>query len=47
MIHRPQSPEDVTAARRRLIFEELLCLQLALTLSRSRGSRHTSAPMYR
>ena len=45
MIHRPQSPEDVTAARRRLIFEELLCLQLALTLSRSRGARRTSAPM--
>ena len=45
MIHRPAGPEEITAARRRLIFEELLCLQLALTLSRSRGQQRTSAPM--
>ena len=45
MIHRPAGPEEIAAARRRLIFEELLCLQLALTLSRSRGQQRTSAPM--
>lgn len=45
MIHFPRSQEEVHAARRRLIFEELLALQLGLLLLRSRGSRHTGTPM--
>lgn len=45
MIHFPRSHEQVHAARRRLIFEELLALQLGLLLLRSRGAQHTGAPM--
>ena len=33
------------AARRRLIFEELLALQLGLLLLRGREAAHTGAPM--
>ncbi len=44
-IHFPKSMEDVEAARRRLIYEELLTLQLGLFLLRSRDSALTSAPI--
>lgn len=44
-IHFPQSRQDVQAARRRLIFEELLALQLGLLLLRGREAAHTGAPM--
>lgn len=40
-IHFPQSRQDVQAARRRLIFEELLALQLGLLLLRGREAAHT------
>ena len=39
----PQSRQDVQAARRRLIFEELLALQLGLLLLRGREATHTGA----
>ena len=39
MVHRPQDMREVQAGRRRLIFEELLTLQLGLSLLRSRGRR--------
>ena len=39
MVHRPRTMEEVQAGRRRLIFEELLTLQLGLSLLRSRGRR--------
>ncbi len=44
-IHFPQSADDVHAARRRLIFEELLALQLGLLLLRGREAARTGAPM--
>ena len=37
MIHFPQDLDEVAQARRRLIFEELLALQLGLLLLRGRG----------
>lgn len=45
-IHRPRSAEEAAAARRRLVFEELLCLQLGLLLLRGAHSRAASAPMH-
>lgn len=42
-IHFPQSAEDVAAARRRLIYEELLALQLGLLMLRGRDSALTGA----
>ncbi len=47
MIHFPQSGAEVHAARRRLIYEELLALQLGLLLLRGRGKALTGAPMRR
>ncbi len=44
-IHFPRSMADVHAARRRLIFEELLVLQLGLLLLRGREAARTGAPM--
>ena len=44
-IHFPRSMEDVKTARRRLIYEELLALQLGLLLLRSRESTLTGAKM--
>ncbi len=44
-IHFPKSTEDIKAARRRLIFEELLSLQLGLLLLRGRGHALTGARM--
>ena len=46
-IHRPPTPGAVQEARRRLIFEELLVLQLGMGLLKSRGSAATGAPMRR
>lgn len=44
-IHRPKSSEEVAAARRRLIFEELLVLQLGMTLMKGAEGRAAGAPM--
>ncbi len=44
-IHRPAAPQDVTAARRRLVFEELLCLQLGMLLLRGRKTGEAGIPM--
>ncbi|MEG0768525.1 MAG: ATP-dependent DNA helicase RecG [Ruthenibacterium sp.] len=44
-IHFPQSMDEVQAARRRLIYEELLALQLGLLLLRRRDSALTGARM--
>lgn len=40
-IHFPQSEKNLEIAKRRLIFEELLVLQLALLLLRSKSKKHT------
>ncbi len=45
MIHAPESHEDVKNARRRLIFEELFCVQLGLLQMRGREERLSGAPM--
>ena len=44
-IHFPKQRADIQAARRRLIYEELLTLQLGLLMMRSRGKTLTSARM--
>lgn len=44
-IHCPASAEEAQAARRRLVFEELLCLQLGLLLLRGARRRAAGAPM--
>ena len=44
-IHCPASPEQAAAARRRLIYEELLVLQLGIGCMKSRGTADTGAPM--
>ena len=44
-IHFPQTAADIHEARRRLIFEELLALQLGLLQLRSRDNALTGAPM--
>ncbi len=44
-IHAPTQPQDVAQARRRLIYEELLTLQLGIFLMRGRSSKATGAPM--
>ena len=46
-IHAPSSPEAAREARRRLIFEELLVLQLGMGQMKNRGSASTGAPMRR
>lgn len=43
-IHFPDSPEQLDAARRRLVFQELLVLQVALALRRQRVRSSESAP---
>lgn len=45
MVHLPQSLTQVEQARRRFIFEELLCLQLGMLLMRGREVLETGAPM--
>lgn len=44
-IHFPQNEDDITAARRRLIYEELLILQLGLLRLRS-DKQETTAPAF-
>lgn len=44
-IHFPKSREEYTAARKRLVFEELLTLKLGLSLLKSRGRRLSGAVM--
>ena len=46
-IHCPATEEDAFAARRRLIDEELLVLQLGIGRMKNRGSFSTGAPMQR
>ena len=43
-IHFPDSWEDLQKARRRLMFEELFCLNLGLTLIRGRRSQQEAIP---
>ena len=43
-IHFPESWEDLAAARRRLMFEELFCLTLGLTLLRGRRETRAAVP---
>ena len=43
-IHFPQSWEELERARRRLMFEELFCLNLGLTLLRGRRSQQAAIP---
>lgn len=45
-IHCPQNTDDIKAARRRLIFDELLCLQLGMLNLRKRGRALTGAAMH-
>ena len=45
-IHCPASAEEAGEARRRLVFEELLCLQLGLLLLRGQRRRTAGAPMH-
>ena len=44
-IHCPASEEEAFAARRRLIYEELLILQLGIGRMKNRGAARTGAPM--
>ena len=44
-IHCPVSEEEAFAARRRLIYEELLILQLGIGRMKNRGAARTGAPM--
>ena len=44
-IHCPVSEEEAFAARRRLIYEELLVLQLGIGRMKNRGAASTGAPM--
>ena len=46
-IHCPETEEAAFAARRRLIYEELLVLQLGIGRMKNRGSAATGAPMQR
>ena len=46
-IHCPATEEQAAAARRRLIYEELLVLQLGIGRMKNRGSASTGAPMQR
>ncbi len=46
MIHQPNHMDELKQARRRLIFEELLCLQLGLLSLRGKEQHQTGAPMH-
>ena len=46
-IHCPSSEEEAFAARRRLIYEELLVLQLGIGRMKNHGAARTGAPMQR
>ncbi len=45
LLHLPATMQEVGQARRRLVFEELFCLQLGLLALRGRSFKKTSAPM--
>jgi len=45
-IHCPSSREAIRAARRRLVYQELFMLQLALRMHRSRQKRAHAAPLF-
>ena len=47
VIHCPSSEEEAFAARRRLIYEELLVLQLGIGRMKNHGAARTGAPMQR
>ena len=44
VLHQPTHPDDVKAARRRLAFDELLLLQLGLTMKRHHTRAHFASP---
>ena len=44
-IHCPATEEEAFAARRRLIYEEVLCLQLGIGRMKTHGAASTGAPM--
>jgi len=44
-MHRPRSGEELAAARRRLAYEELFLMQLAISLQRRWSARHARAPV--
>ncbi len=46
-VHFPESEQELNLAKRRLIFEELLLLQMGLLWEKSRGSGKTSKPLYK
>lgn len=46
-IHRPADPAHAIAARRRLVYDELMLMQLALGLSKKQRERGLSAPLLR
>ena len=46
-IHCPSGEEEAFAARRRLIYEELLVLQLGISRMKNHGAARTGAPMQR
>ena len=45
-VHFPESEEELALAKRRLIFEELLLLQLGLLTERNMGTNRSSSPIY-
>lgn len=47
MLHRPESQEEVSDARRRLIYDELLLLQLGVFMRRAHLREHFHAPALR
>ena len=47
MVHRPTSWEVLAEARKRLVFEELLCLSLGLSLLRTRREEGGATPFVR
>ncbi len=46
-VHRPADMRQAMAARRRLVYDELMLMQLALGLSKRQREAHLSAPMLR
>ncbi len=44
-VHFPESEEELTLAKRRLIFEELLLLQLGLLTEKNMGTNRSSSPI--
>jgi ATP-dependent DNA helicase RecG len=47
LIHAPATPDDAVRARRRLVYDELMLLQLALALSKRLRNGRISAPVMR